>query len=67
MLNLVGDTQIEAQGFAIGQVNILGLDAIVRGAAEKVLLKKLKGVTKPQLSNLKSHLYKELLASLRAG
>lgn len=32
---------------------------------EKVLLKKLKEVTKPQLSNLKSHLYKELLASLR--
>ncbi len=32
---------------------------------EKLLLKKLKGVTKPQLSNLKSHLYKELLASLR--
>ncbi len=32
---------------------------------EKVLLKKMKGVTKPQLSNLKAHLYKELLASLR--
>lgn len=32
---------------------------------EKVLLKKMKGVTKPQLSNLKSHLYKEVLASLR--
>ncbi|MFV0605915.1 MAG: hypothetical protein ACK5NK_08760 [Niabella sp.] len=32
---------------------------------EQVLLKKLKDVTKPQLSNLKSHLYKELLASLR--
>ena len=32
---------------------------------EHVLLKKLKDVTKPQLSNLKSHLYKELLASLR--
>ena len=32
---------------------------------ERVLLKKLRGVTKPQLSNLKSHLYKELLASLR--
>ncbi|MCH5690930.1 hypothetical protein LWM68_45885 [Niabella sp. W65] len=32
---------------------------------EKVLIKKMKGVTKPQLSNLKSHLYKELLASLR--
>lgn len=32
---------------------------------EKILLKRLKEVTKPQLSNLKSHLYKELLASLR--
>ncbi|GAB3424676.1 hypothetical protein [Niabella aquatica] len=32
---------------------------------EKVLQKKLKDVTKPQLANLKSHLYKELLASLR--
>lgn len=32
---------------------------------EQVLLRKLKDVTKPQLSNLKSHLYKELLASLR--
>lgn len=32
---------------------------------EKVLLKKMKSVTKPQLANLKSHLYKELLASLR--
>src|SRR5215210_6763094 len=32
---------------------------------EKVLLKKLPGIEKPQLSNLKSHLYKELLASLR--
>lgn len=32
---------------------------------EAVLLRKLKDVTKPQLSNLKSHLYKELLASLR--
>lgn len=32
---------------------------------ELVLLKKLKEVTKPQLYNLKSHLYKELLASLR--
>ena len=32
---------------------------------EPVLLKRLKDVTKPQLSNLKSHLYKELLASLR--
>lgn len=32
---------------------------------EKLILKKMKDVTKPQLSNLKSHLYKELLASLR--
>ncbi len=32
---------------------------------ELVLLKKLKDVTKPQLSNLKSHLYKQVLASLR--
>lgn len=32
---------------------------------EHLLLKKLKDVTKPQLSNLKSHLYKEILASLR--
>ena len=32
---------------------------------EVVLLKKLKDVEKPQLANLKTHLYKELLASLR--
>lgn len=32
---------------------------------EKSILKKLKEVTKPQLSNLKAHLYRELLASLR--
>src|SRR5438552_17476673 len=32
---------------------------------EKLLLKKLSPVTKPQLANLKSHLYKQLLASLR--
>ena len=32
---------------------------------EKVLLKSLQGVTRPQLSNLKTHLYKQLLASLR--
>nr|WP_245562182.1 hypothetical protein [Niabella aurantiaca] len=32
---------------------------------EKLVLKKLKDVTKPQLSNLKSHLYKEILAGLR--
>src|ERR687884_1011581 len=32
---------------------------------EKYLLKKLAPITKPQLANLKSHLYKQLLASLR--
>lgn len=32
---------------------------------EKLLLKRLPGIEKPQLSNLKSHLYKQLLASLR--
>jgi hypothetical protein len=32
---------------------------------EKLLLKKLPGVEKPQLANLKTHLYKQLLASLR--
>jgi hypothetical protein len=32
---------------------------------EKGLLKKLNGITKPQLSNLKTHLYKQVLASLR--
>ena len=32
---------------------------------EKVLLKKLPAVTKPQLGNLKTHLYKQILASLR--
>jgi len=32
---------------------------------EKILLKKLPFVTKPQLANLKTHLYKQLLASLR--
>ncbi len=32
---------------------------------EKLLLKKLSSIEKPQLSNLKTHLYKELLASLR--
>jgi hypothetical protein len=32
---------------------------------ERLLLKKLPGVTKPQLNNLKTHLYKQLLASLR--
>lgn len=32
---------------------------------EKQLLRKLPGIEKPQLSNLKAHLYKQLLASLR--
>jgi tetratricopeptide (TPR) repeat protein len=32
---------------------------------EKALLKKMEDVTKPQLANLKTHLYKQLLASLR--
>ena len=32
---------------------------------ENLLLKKLKGITKSQLYNLKTHLYKQLLASLR--
>ena len=32
---------------------------------EKFLLKRLVGVTKPQLANLKTHLYKQILASLR--
>lgn len=32
---------------------------------EKILLKKLTDIAKPQLSNLKTHLYKEILASLR--
>ncbi len=35
------------------------------GYDEKQLLKMLPGVTKPQLSNLKAHLYRQLLASLR--
>lgn len=32
---------------------------------EQGLLKKMPGVTKPQLANLKSHLYKQVMASLR--
>ncbi|MEP7320181.1 MAG: hypothetical protein ABI921_15600, partial [Panacibacter sp.] len=32
---------------------------------EKLVLKKLPSVTKPQLANLKTHLYRQLLASLR--
>lgn len=32
---------------------------------EPILMKKMKDVTKPQLANLKTHLYKQVLASLR--
>ena len=32
---------------------------------ENILLKKINGITKTQLANLKNHLYKQLLASLR--
>ncbi|HEX5653836.1 MAG TPA: hypothetical protein VFX58_12220 [Chitinophagaceae bacterium] len=32
---------------------------------ERAVLKKMPGVTKPQLANLKTHLYKQLLAALR--
>ena len=32
---------------------------------ERILFKKIRSVTKPQLANLKTHLYKEVLASLR--
>ncbi len=32
---------------------------------EKQLLKKLKNIEKPQLANLKAHLYKQILGSLR--
>lgn len=37
----------------------------LRDYDEKILLKKLPGIEKPQLSNLKTHLYKQILASLR--
>ena len=42
-------------------------DALDKGSGydEKWLLKKLPGVTKPQLANLKTHLYKQIMASLR--
>lgn len=42
-------------------------DAIDKGKEydEKLILKKMPGIGKPQLANLKVHLYKELLASLR--
>jgi hypothetical protein len=42
-------------------------DAIDKGTDynERLLLKKLPTIEKPQLANLKSHLYKEVLASLR--
>ncbi|MFD2918723.1 hypothetical protein ACFS6H_03310 [Terrimonas rubra] len=32
---------------------------------ERLLMKRLSGVTKPQLANLKTHLYKQILSSLR--
>ncbi|HPZ88696.1 MAG TPA: hypothetical protein PLQ32_11360, partial [Flavihumibacter sp.] len=32
---------------------------------EKIVLKKLPSIQKPQLNNLKTHLYKQVLASLR--
>src|SRR5450432_3808345 len=37
----------------------------IREYNEQALLKKMPGVTKPQLANLKVHLYKQILASLR--
>jgi tetratricopeptide (TPR) repeat protein len=37
----------------------------LQGYDEKLLLKKLSGIEKPQLHNLKTHLYREILASLR--
>jgi hypothetical protein len=42
-------------------------DAIERSSEydERALLKKLPGLTKPRLANLKNHLYKEILSSLR--
>ena len=42
-------------------------DAIDKGKDydERIILKKLPGIEKPQYANLKAHLYKELLASLR--
>ncbi len=42
-------------------------DAIDKGKDydERMILKKLPGVEKPQFANLKAHLYKEVLASLR--
>ena len=47
--------------FVIGGVH----DKLVIGGDEKLLLKKLAGIEKPQLSNLKTHLYRQVLASLR--
>jgi hypothetical protein len=34
-------------------------------ADDAILMKKIAGITKPQLANLKTHLYKQVLASLR--
>lgn len=46
-------------------VQLFDAVANMREYDEKLLLKKLPGVEKPQLANLKTHLYKQLLASLR--
>ena len=49
-------------------LKIIGLfDALEKMPAfdEKLLLEKLPGITKSRLANLKTHLYKQLLASLR--
>ena len=42
-------------------------DAIDKGKDydERIILRKLPGIEKPQFANLKAHLYKEILASLR--
>jgi hypothetical protein len=46
-------------------VQLFDAIAALKEYDEKSLLKKLRGVEKPQLANLKTHLYRELLASLR--
>jgi hypothetical protein len=46
-------------------VQLFDAVAALKEYDEKQLLKKLPGVQKPQLGNLKTHLYKQLLASLR--
>ncbi|HVZ55206.1 MAG TPA: hypothetical protein VG870_00990 [Chitinophagaceae bacterium] len=53
---------------AKGDLKIIQLfDALDKMAEydEKLLLRKLPGVTKPQLANLKTHLYRQILAALR--